>query len=340
MVSISDVAARAGVSPTTVSHAISGRRPVSDKVRERVTIAMQELRYSPSRAAQNLAFGRTRIVALIIPDISNGFFAELAKAVEQTAIDNGYNVILCTTGFDHAREVLYLEMIRSRAVDGIVYAAGSPPTDSELSSLLGGLPLVLVDEEVVGAQLTAFVSDNEHGGRLAAEHLLSLGHRQCLILEANDQLVSSVQRVEGFVSAWANGGGEPPSFASGGFTEEGARAAMTDYLTQTPDVGFSAIFAVNDLMALGVIEALREADIAVPTQISVMGFDDIAPGRYARPKLSTVQQDVAGLGSTAARALVDSLEGRAPLDLIRHVIPVQLVPRESTAAAPGGPADT
>ncbi|CAN5327901.1 LacI family DNA-binding transcriptional regulator [soil metagenome] len=331
MVSINDVAAHAGVSPTTVSHALSGNRKVSDRVRDRVRAAMAELGYVPSRSAQNLARGNTRIIGLVIPDISNGFFAELAKGVEQSAMDEGYNVILCTTGFDHAREVLYLEMIRSRAVDGIVYAAGSPPSNSELAALLGDIPLVLVDEEIPGADATAFVSDNTHGGELAAEHLLGLGHRSCVILAANDQLVSSAQRVDGFLTAWAQGGGEPPRIASGGFTETGGQAAIRPFIDFRGERPFSAVFAVNDLMAIGAIDALEVAGLTVPTDVSVMGFDDIAPGRYSTPSLTTVRQDVSALGSSAARSLVGALEGRSPLDGSRHVLPVQLIARNSTA---------
>jgi len=330
MVSIADVAARAGVSPTTVSHAISGKRKVSDQVRERVRAAMVELHYSPSRSAQNLALGITRIIALVVPDIGNSFFAELAKGVERTAIQSGYNVILCTTGFDHERELLYLEMVRSRAVDGIIYAAGSPPSNSDLVRLLGDMPLVLVDEEIRGASLTAFVSDNAAGGRLAAEHLLGLGHRSCLLLAANGELVSSERRIDGFRAAWAEGGGEDPIVASGGFTEDGGGQAVIPYVEALRVGEITSVFAANDLMALGAIEVLCRSGVDVPGAVSVVGFDDIAPARYSRPSLTTVRQDVAALGTAGAAALVTALESGSLLDGRRHVMPVELIIRNTT----------
>lgn len=333
MTSIDDVAQYTGLSSTTVSHALSGKRKVSDKVREKVRAASLELGYAPSRSAQNLARGKTQIIALVVPDIGNGYFAELAKGVEQTAIQSGYNVILCTTGFNHEREILHLEMIRSRAVDGIVYAAGSPPGNSELVRLLGNLPLVLVDEEIAGASATAVVSDNATGGQLAAEYLLGLGHRRCLVLSANEQLISSTLRVNAFSAAWSAGGGHDPAVVSGGFTEEGGRQAVQPHIEALRNGEFTSIFAANDLMALGAIEELAASDVEVPGVVSVIGFDDIPPARYSRPGLTTIRQDVTALSTTATTTLVTALEGSETLDGHRHVIPVELIVRETAAPA-------
>ncbi|SOD58989.1 transcriptional regulator, LacI family [Streptomyces zhaozhouensis] len=337
MVSIADVARRAGVSPTTVSHALSGKRKVSDRVRDRVENAMKELGYTPSRSAQNLAIGRTRVVGLIVPDIRNSFFADLTHGVEATAISHGYNVILCTTGFDHAREVDYLAMIRSRAVDGLIYAAGAPPTNSRLGALLGNLPLVLVDEEVPGADAPSFVSDNLDGGRLVAEHLLGLGHRHALVIAADGGLVSSDLRVRGFRDRWVASGAEPPVVVSGAFTEDGGREAIAAHVGTFRDGGPTAVFAVNDLMAFGAIGELRRAGVEVPGRVSVVGFDDIPAGRYAHPRLTTVRQDVDKLGRRAAEALIAALEEEPTpreAERTRHVLPVTLTVRQSTAAPP------
>lgn len=331
MVSITDVANEAGVSPTTVSHAISGKRTVSTAVKARVDAAMELLGYTPSRSAQNLALGVTRIIALIIPDIGNGFFAELAKGVERFAVDHGYNVLLCTTGFDHAREVKYLAMIRSRAVDGVVYAAGAPPTDSELSGLLGNMPLVLVDEEIAGANVSSVVSDNEFGGQLAAEHLLGLGHKSVLVLEASGNLLSSGHRVTGFSGAWSAEEGTSMSLATGAFTEEGGRTAVAPYVEEMRSGGISAVFAVNDLMALGAMNEMRSCGIQVPEMVSVVGFDDIAAVRYSRPALTTIRQNVLDLGATATKVLIETLENKGEPLGRQIVLPVELIIRESSA---------
>lgn len=334
MVSISDVAVRAGVSPTTVSHALSGKRKVSEAVRDRVLRAMDELGYVPSRSAQNLARGRTRIVGLLVPDISNGYFAQLAQGVETAAMDRGYNVILATTGFDHARELLYLEMIRSRAVDGIIYAAGAPPTGSDLARVLGDLPVVLVDEEVPGAAAPAFVSDNRDGGRLAAEYLLSLGHRRALLIAGSEDLESSRQRVGGFRDAWQAVGGTDLAQEVGGFTEEGGYRAVEAQIGRIAADDMTCVFAANDLMALGALDALRSAGLDSPDDVSVVGFDDIGAARYARPRLTTIRQDVEALGSLAAGALIDAFDNDDGLEPANHVRPVQLIVRDSTGPCP------
>lgn len=331
MVSISDVAALAGVSPTTVSHALSGKRPVSPALRGRVTEAMRNLGYAPSRTAQNLALGTTRIIALVVPDIGNGYFAELAKGVEATAVDRGYNVILCTTGFDHEREVQYLGMIRSRAVDGLVYAAGAPPTDPELAQLLGDVPLIFVDEEIPGTTSGSIVSDNYEGGRQVAHHLLELGHRSALVLSVEGAPVTSERRVAGFNDAWAAAGMPTPLAGQGQYTEERGRLAVRPHLKALRDGVATAVFATNDLMALGVMNELRTAGIDVPREVSVVGFDDSPAAHYSYPGLTTVRQDVLGLGERATNSLIDALERLERPSPEQIKLPVELIVRQTTA---------
>lgn len=331
MASISDVAAKAEVSPTTVSHALSGKRRVSPAVKARVEAAMKSLGYVPSRSAQNLALGNTRIIALVVPDIGNSYFAELAKGVEATAVDHGYNVILCTTGFDQARERQYLQMIHSRTVDGIVYAAGAPPTNSELTDLLGDMPLVFVDQEIEGTVFTSMVSDNEAGGVAVAEHLLALGHRTALIVDAAGDPATSVRRVRGFRETWLARGGHEPLITHAGYTEEEGRAAITPHIGAIAAGEVTTLFALNDLMALGIINELQAAGLSIPRDVSVVGFDDIIAGRYSNPGLTTIRQPVRDLGISAATTLITALKDDRALSGRQQVFPVELVVRESTA---------
>ncbi|MHB1288546.1 LacI family DNA-binding transcriptional regulator [Georgenia sp.] len=333
-VSIADVAARAGVSRTTVSHALSGKRLVGADVRRRVEDAMQELGYVPSRSARSLALGRTQVLGLLVPDITNGFFAELAKGVESTAIEAGYNVILGNTGFDRARELLYLEMIRSRAVDGVLYAAGAAIQSSEIARVLRDVPLVLVDEELDDSAAYAVVSDNVDGGRQAAKHLLDLGHRRALSLGASRDLLSSARRLDGFAHAWRAEGGERLETGVASFTIDGGVAGVEPYVPLFQSGEFTAVFAANDLMAVGVIRRLREAGIRVPDQVSVVGFDDSPVARFIDPALTTVRQDVWGLGARAATVLIEALDTHEPLGRAREVRPVALVQRGTTARPP------
>lgn len=301
----------------------------------RVRDAMDRLGYQPSRSAQNLARGSTRILAIVVPDIGNSYFAELAKGVEATAVERGYNVILCTTGFDHAREMQYLEMIKSRAVDGIIYSAGAPPTNSELHGLLGDVPLVFVDEEIVGTDFTSVVSDGEAGAKLVARHLLDLGHRSALVLDMlQGEGATSLRRVGGFREAWRAGGGGDFPIVTSDLTEPGGRLAIGPYVEKMRSGEITAIFALNDFMAIGAINRLRKEGIDVPRRISVVGFDDVSAGAYSYPTLTTVSQNVLGLGAAATSRLIDSLEGKKPLTGEHLVLPVELVIRESTGPAP------
>lgn len=334
MVSIADVAARAQVSPTTVSHTISGKRKVSQKVRVKVLAAMEDLGYVPSRSAQNLASGRTRLIGLIVPDIGNEYFAELTRGVEVAAVDRGYNVILCTTGFDLERERLYLSTLRSRAVDGLVYAAGAPPKGTELRKILGDLPTVLVDEQVPESSIPAVMSDNHAGGCLAARHLIALGHHHAVVLGAERDPVSSAERVRGFCETWREAAGSEPVVLSGSFTAQGGRDAVGSHLEALRADNITAIFAVNDLMALGAIEALEDVGVRFPEDMSIVGFDGISAGRFARPRLTTVRQDVGRLGARAVHRLISSLESEEELQTHVEILPVSLSVRDSTTTAP------
>ncbi|HEV7622492.1 MAG TPA: LacI family DNA-binding transcriptional regulator [Amnibacterium sp.] len=329
MVSISDVARRAGVSPTTVSHALSGKRSVSEPVRERVRAAMAELDYVPTRAARSLALGKTQVIALVVPDIAIGYFAELAKGIESAAMERGYNMILATTGFDAGRESRYLEMIASRAVDGIVYASGAPIRAEARTALTGAVPVILVDEEVEGVELPTVVSDNEEGGRLVAEHLLALGHRTVLEIQGVATPVSSVRRSAGFAKLWGRAGGRVLT-AWGDYSADGGSAAVASFADAFAADEITAVFAHNDLMALGAIDRLRSLGRDVPRDVSVVGFDDMTIARYSPPPLTTVRQDALELGTRATEALLDALESGDVPPAGRVVIPVRLIVRGST----------
>lgn len=334
-----DVAREAGVSVTTVSHTISGARQVSKQVRARVEQAMTDLGYVPSRAGRNLATGVSNVIGLLVPDIGNSFFAELAKGAERAASDRGYNVIFGNTDFDHARDLLYLEAIRSRAIDGLVYAAGSPMSTAEIGRALGTVPIVLVDEEVEGVEAPLVISDNERGGELVAEHLLELGHRSALVIGATRGLRSGDLRLDGFQRRWSAAGGIC-EVVWGGFTEPGGRAALLEYEEEIRSGRITAVFAANDVMALAVIQLLESWDVCVPEQVSVAGFDDITVARLARPALTTVSQDPLGMGRAAVEILVDSLSTGEPLQPHRRVFDVELIARQTTAPAVGEGAPT
>jgi len=330
-VPISDVAKCAGVSRTTVSHVLSGKRPVSKAVTERVQRAMRELGYVPSRAAQSLASGTTHTLGLLVPDLRNGFFAELVLGAEHAAIERGFNVLLCSTGWNLERELFYLDTLRSRAVDGVIYASGVPDHESQLAEHLADLPSVAVDEDLGALPIATVVSNNRAGGRLVAEHLAGLGHTRAVVVGANKRLASSAERAAGFKAMWKSSTGQQARILPGSFEEQCGFSAAGELIDAVRGGEVTSVFALNDLIALGILRRFREEGITVPRDCSVVGFDDIAIARHTTPGLTTVRQDPFVMGSLAVKTLLDHLLNGGVSQPERQVLPVEFVERESTA---------
>lgn len=329
-VSIKDVANAAGVSPTTVSHVLNGKRPVNEATASRVRRVVSRMGYVPASLARSLQAGSTSVIGLLVPDISNGFFADLAKGVEAAAHDLGFSVILCNTEFDAAREDHYLDLIRGRFIDAMVYAAGSAPSTKRIEALVGRFPIALVDEQVTGLPnaLTA-MADHRGGGRQVGTHLRELGHTRALMLTGPPELPSARERASGFRETF---GGEIQELA-GDFQEPSGRRLVDESLAGRPR-DYTAIFAGNDLMAFGALVALRNHGVAVPEQVSVVGFDDIRAAALMYPSLTTVRQPAYDVGRTATTQLLQYVAiGEVP-PASRHTLPVELCVRSSTAPAP------
>ncbi|MCW2952282.1 MAG: LacI family transcriptional regulator [Conexibacter sp.] len=335
-VSIADVAAAAGVSATTVSHVISGRRPVGEQTAAGVRAAMRELGYVPNHVAQSLRRGHSRTIGLLVPDIANPYFAELARGAEDAAEARGLSLLLCNTAFDAAREERYLDVLRAGRVDGMLYAAGAPPRTERLAELARTFQLVIVDEELEGVAASSVVSDNARGGRLAGEHLRALGHRDVLVLEGPRELRSARDRGAGFAAAFA-GCEARLTHVAGDYRADRTAAAVAQALAARRGGAppFTAVFAANDVVALAAIEALAVAGLRVPQDVSVVGYDDTVLAGLVRPALTTVRQPVQRMGWIAAERLAAALAGEDGSELSRVVLDVELVARQSSGPATG-----
>lgn len=203
-VSISDVARRAEVSITTVSHALSGKRPVSDDAKQRITRAIAELDYVPGASARNLREGRTRMIALIVPEIGNHFFGQLARGAEDAANARDHGLVLCNSGGSPQRERRYLELLRGRTVDGVVYVAGSyAPPGGQLQAAAGRHEVVLADEFTPGLDgIPLVTADNLSGGRMIGELFRELGHEHALVITGPRGLRSVEDRLRGFAAVY------------------------------------------------------------------------------------------------------------------------------------------
>jgi LacI family transcriptional regulator len=304
---IREVAERANVSVTTVSHVINETRFVSDALRERVHRAMDELGYQPNVLARSLRRGRTHTLGLILPDSANPFFAEIGRSIEDCAFEQGYSLILCNTEGNLDRERIYIQLLSRRQVDGIIIVAAGDRANSLDSSLEVKLPLVLVDRNLPGVHIDAVLIDNREGGYSATRHLIDHGHRRIGCITGPTYLTPSAERVAGYSDALVEAGlqCDEELLQPGDFHPESGRLAAREFLNlaQPP----TAIFTCNDLMAIGALRAAEERGLRVPDDLAVVGFDDIELATYTAPPLSTIAQPKKELGELAIRLLLDRI---------------------------------
>ncbi len=326
MSTIREVAIRAGVSSTTVSHVINNTRFVSEEVRQRVQAAMIELGYHPNALARSLRRGETNTLGLILPDSANPFFAEIGHSVETAAFSHGYNVILCNTDGDVDRERTYVDVLLKKQVDGIVFVAAGERSDSISHILKLEIPIVVVDRDLPEVQLDTVLSDNYQGGYLATQHLINLGHRRIACISGPSHLNPSALRVTGYKQALLDA--HIPVYdhlmRQGNFHPSSGWQATLDLLT-LPEKP-TAIFACNDLMAMGVLRAAAECGVRVPQELAVMGYDDIELSSYTTPALSTVRQPKAEIGQTAVRMVLERIQNK-DIPPRRELHPAQVIVR-------------
>ena len=329
MANIKDVALHASVSVTTVSHVVNGTRFVSEVARQRVEAAVRELGYVPSAVARSLKHNTTRTFGMVIPNNSNPYFAEIIQGVEARSFAAGYNVILCNSNDDPERQAAYLRVLAEKRIDGLIFVVTG--SDAVVRATLGGIntPLVLLDREVSGVGSDLVEVNHVLGSQMATEHLLELGHPRVACISGPPGLSPSSQRRAGWKDALEKAGVErkESDLARGDFTARGGYLAMQTLLKRRPRP--TAVFACNDLMAFGALTAAREAGIAVPQQLSIVGFDDIDLAAFSAPPLTTVAQPKQQIGTVAAELLLDRV-GNARADNRQMILDPELRVRAST----------
>jgi len=333
---IRDVAQKAGVSTATVSRVLAGIGNPKPDTAAAVMAAVEQLEYRPSGVARSLRMKRTRTLGLIVTDIQNPFFPELVQAADQAARDLGYSIILGSAAYDEHRAVEYLDLMVDRRVDGLIIASSQVSGESWRWLATSPVPVVVVNAEpAVGVPVTVITSDNEGGGRMAAEHLMGLGHRRLAYIRGDETFTADVPRVAGFRAACRRGGipeGDLVEIRGDAGFEGGERAA-TNLLSS--GAGVTGIACHNDLTAIGALRALRSARVRVPAVVSIIGCDDIAAASWVVPSLTTVGQQKAEMGSKAVQHLATALDDpdhAGEPETIR--VPMVLHVRESTGPAP------
>ncbi|MBX8488315.1 LacI family transcriptional regulator [Pseudomonas cichorii] len=330
MATIKDVAALAGISYTTVSHVLNKTRPVSDPVRIKVEAAIAQLDYVPSAVARSLKAKTTSTIGLLIPNGINPYFAELARGIEDHCERNGFCVILCNSDDNPEKQRNYLRVLLEKRVDGLIVSSVGGDV-----SVAGGLaevrtPMVIVDRELEGIEADMVRIDHEHGAYLATRHLIDLGHRDIACIGGPDNTVVADMRFVGYRRAMQEAGIEvlPEWTIHSDFTSPAGHEAAVGLLAGRRP---TAIFAGNDVIAIGVLRAAAERNIPVPRELSVIGFDDIQMSRYVYPALTTVGQSIMQLGETAAEMLLSRIVGTSTELPGRRLVTPSVVVRESTA---------
>lgn len=330
-VTIKDIAKLADVSVATVSYVLNGNRYVSPELRSRVTDAIDELGYSPNLVARSLRQSRTGTIGLIVPDNSNPFFAEIAKGVEDAGFEQGYSVILCNSNAMPERELAYLEVLRSKRVDGIIFIATTAEIKSIRPLVEGGIPAVTFYRDSSDMNVDRFFIDNERAGYLATKYLIALGHRHLACIQPASAVTPSALRIAGFKQALLEHGLEVDDILMprGDNLFQGGWEAARTLLDSGRRI--TAIFASNDAMAIGCIRALRDRGLRVPDDISVTGVDDIHLATVIEPTLTTVAQPKYEAGRQAVTMLVNRITGEYGGGARQVQLDIELIVRESTA---------
>ena len=325
-----DVARRAGVSTATVSHFLNGTRQVSKATSQRILEAMRELNYRPNLLARGLRSRQSRIIGLVISDISNPFFPEVARGCEDALAQHDYSLILCNTDEDPAKEDRYLSVLWSKQVDGILLVPTSGGHATLRQMLAAGLPVVYLDRELPDLPATVVTSQNREGARAATRLLLERGHRHVAMIAGMPGLSTTTERIAGYRDALAEAGIEPREgwVRCGYSNERAARGATLALVKEQPEV--TAIFAANNTMTAGVLRTLDE--IGKKDSVEVAGFDDMGWfGLQINPVVAVVQPAYE-LGRIAAEELVALLKGgERPPRRIR--LPVEVSVNGSSRAA-------
>lgn len=333
-VTVQEVAKLAGVSPMTVSRVVNGSPKVSPEARQRVERAVAELGYVPNRLARGLMKGKTGVFGLIVPDVANPFYTLLTSGVEKVAARAGRHVILCNTHGDLAREREYLEDMIAFRADGILIAPVSDQSKSYLRTVRRHkVPLVLVDRAVKGFESDLVQGDSVAGARRLVEHLIELGHRRIGLITENELVSTARDRFEGYRDALEAAGipFNPDYIGETSAIEPDDARVTTLQLLQLPDRP-TAIFAVNNLAALGVAEAAREEGLKIPDDLALVCFDDIDFASRLFPFLTVMAQPAETYGTIAAQLLLDRLENRIDKRTRIVVLPAQFLVRESCGA--------
>ncbi len=330
-VSIKDIAKAAQVSHSTVSRALSGSPLVNADTRARIQRLAHEMGYCPDAQARSLVMRQTMTLGVVVTTISDPFIAEIVQAIEITAHDHGYSVILASSNAEPEREIAAVEMLHSKRVDGVIV------TSSRIGALYQAhldrlaVPVVLINShsEQSGPYTFSITVDNHHGGCLATRHLIELGHRRIAYITGPAEHSDDLARLAGYRQALTQAGiAYDPLLVVGGTGRAGGGEQALPILMALEEPP-SAVFCYNDMTAIGLLRAARQADVPVPHRLAVVGFDDIPFASYVHPTLTTIAQPKREMGRQAVLMAL-ALRTRGHEQVSNVVMQGDLIVRESS----------
>ncbi|HEU5419921.1 MAG TPA: LacI family DNA-binding transcriptional regulator [Streptosporangiaceae bacterium] len=329
---VEQVARLAGVSTATVSRVLNGTAAVAADTERRVRDAIELLAFNPAPQARGLRTGRTGNIALIVPSITNPFFPELMAHVSREVRGRGYSMLL----FDSPEpEKEGVRVARSRLADGIILVGSTSPAAARPPAEMTDVPVVAFDRRPQALSAPVIQVDNYEGARAVVRHLGERGHRRIVFISGPRGVSVSADRARGYRAGLRDLGIAPDKALTiaGEFDEDSGYAATVRLLRRPAPPAFTALFAANDMMAIGAMSALRDHGVAIPSQVAVAGFDGIHLGRYVAPSLTTYAQPTAELARRAAELLAAAIAG-SPAPPARTLrLPGSLIIRDSTAPA-------
>lgn len=333
-VSIKDVARESHASLTTVSLVLNKRdRRISGETRQRILDAVDRLGYRPSRLAQSLQAQKAGLIAILVPQLRHAFadayFGEIISAIQETARQQDYKVLLEVADEQYIKDKEYLELFRRHFIDGLL-CLGITNRDTYLTDFVDcEFPAVLVNNYLPGHKLNHVICDYHAAGQCAGEHLLGLGHRHLGLIHGAAEVQTSTDLRKGFESALSEAGVALPAacIADGLYTEEGGADAVAQILKKSPRI--TALLAGNDKMAIGAISGIKSAGLRVPEDVSVIGCDDMHQAEFCDPPLTTVHTPLFEVGQQACKLLLQLVDGN--IESVAETYPVRLTHRKSCA---------
>ena len=313
-VTIKDIARMAKVSHTTVSRALNDKSRIKNETKVRILDIAKELNYRPNFIARSLVMRRTKTIGLVITTIANPFYTELSQGIEATAIRLGYNIILCSTNYDLSVEKQYIDMLRSKGVDGIIFTSAHMGDPNIIGLAEEGFPIILVNRRTYHPMVRERVDyvgvDNIRGGFLAVEHLIKLGHKRIGVIGGSSESSVGFERLQGGKKALTAYGLEERGdyFLEGDFLKGSGYQGGKKFLKMKEPP--TAIFAANDYMALGTYQAIVEEGLKIPEEIALVGFNDIEFTSMKGIELTTIGQKKYEMGAMAVKTLIERIEGR------------------------------